>query len=96
MTLIMMAEVKQRGGARKGAGRKPQPDSEKRVAVTLSVSPETRILMNALKRKQINISRVFDDSIKTYCEANKIVPQKQDDPHYKKKASSKAKNVKKT
>jgi len=87
----MMAAVKQRGGARKGAGRKPQPDSEKRVAVTLSVAPETRILMNTLKRKKINISRVFDESIKTYCETNNLVPIKQDDPYRKKKDSAKVK-----
>ncbi|MBQ9172424.1 MAG: hypothetical protein IJ161_01680 [Bacteroidales bacterium] len=74
-----MVQDKQRGGPRKGAGRKAQPESEKRVPVTLSVSPESRTLMNTLRRRKINISRIFDDSIKAYCKDRNIVPSKQDE-----------------
>ncbi|MBQ3883051.1 MAG: hypothetical protein IJL91_08750 [Bacteroidales bacterium] len=74
-----MLQERKRGGPRKGAGRKAQPESEKRVAVTLSVSPESRKLMNALRRRKINISRVFDQCLKEYCEDHFIVPLKKDE-----------------
>jgi len=73
-----MVQEKQRGGPRKGAGRKAHPESEKRVPVTLSVSQESRTLMNSLRRRKINISRIFDDSIKAYCKNEKIVPVPED------------------
>ena len=35
--------------------------------------------MNALRRRKINISRVFDQCLKEYCEDHSIVPLKKDD-----------------
>ena len=39
MTYIKVAEKKS-GGARKGAGRKPLPPEERRVAITVYVKPQ--------------------------------------------------------
>lgn len=49
------------GGARPGAGRKAAPD--KKVNVTLSVSPSIRLQMTELRQRGVPISKEFSELI---------------------------------
>lgn len=44
-----MPEFKQHGGARRGAGRNPLPESEKRVAVAVKLTGEERLKLYKMR-----------------------------------------------
>jgi hypothetical protein len=44
-----MPEIKQHGGARRGAGRNPLPESEKRQAVAVKLTGEERLKLYKMK-----------------------------------------------
>lgn len=53
------------GGARKGAGRKPAPFEEKRVAVCIKLHPDTvRILREQAAARGISQARVVEEAIR--------------------------------
>lgn len=51
-----------RGGARKGAGRKPTPTPNKET-IALRVSPEVKAKYNDLKAQGININQLIEQFI---------------------------------
>lgn len=52
-----------RGGKREGAGRKPALPQDKRVTVTVKVSPETKRKLDELKNGGCKIGRLFDELV---------------------------------
>lgn len=54
-----------RGGERKGAGRKPVPQDEQRVPVTIRVSPRTKAVLDAMKEDSgRSYGHLIDDLIR--------------------------------
>lgn len=53
-----------RGGARKGAGRKPMIRGEVRETFTCRVSPETKATIAELRAKGVNIGELLDRAVK--------------------------------
>ena len=62
----MVAGCKGRGGARPGAGRKPIASEEKRVAVTVKVSPETRKKIIEIKARGYKKGRILDRAVEEF------------------------------
>lgn len=56
------------GGARPGSGRKPTSQEEKRVQISISVSPETKRMIDELRRRKVNVGQVEDELIRQYFE----------------------------
>ena len=61
-----------RGGRHPGSGRKKMKPEDKRVNVTLSVSPDVRKLITVLQEDGINISREFGNMITNYCKKHGV------------------------
>lgn len=57
-----------RGGARPGSGRKPAALDKKRVQVSISVSPQTKRIIEELREKDVKVGHVVDDLIRKYFE----------------------------
>ena len=54
-----------KGGARKGAGRKPAPVEEKRIPVCIKLHPDTvRMLREQAAARGISQARVVEDAIR--------------------------------
>ena len=53
-----------RGGARRGAGRKPQTPGEVRATFTCRVSPETKRTIADLRARGVNIGELLDRAVK--------------------------------
>lgn len=63
-----MAKIETRGGARPGSGRKPAVEEKKRSQISISVSPETKRMIDELRRRKIKVGQVIDELIRQYFE----------------------------
>lgn len=58
-----------RGGSRPGSGRKSASQEEKRVQISISVSPQTKSRIQELRRRRkIKVGRLVDELIERYFE----------------------------
>lgn len=63
-----MGKIETRGGARPGSGRKPAVQEKKRVQISISVSPETKRMVDELRGRKIKVGQVFDELVRQYFE----------------------------
>lgn len=57
-----------RGGSRPGAGRKSASIDKKRVQVSISVSPQTKRMIDELRARGLKVGQVVDELIRQYFE----------------------------
>lgn len=57
-----------RGGSRPGCGRKPAAQEKKRIQISISVSPETKEIINEMRKRKVKIGQVVDEVIHKYFE----------------------------
>lgn len=62
-----MEKIETRGGSRPGSGRK-SASQEKRGQISISVSPETRRMIEELRRRKVKVGQVVDELIRQYFE----------------------------
>ena len=63
-----MEKIETRGGARPGSGRKSASQEEKRVQISISVSPETKTMIQELRMRKVKVGQVMDELIRQYFE----------------------------
>lgn len=63
-----MDKIETRGGARPGCGRKPAVKEKKRSQISISVSPETKRMIDELRRRKVKVGQVMDELIRQYFE----------------------------
>lgn len=63
-----MIKTENRGGARPGSGRKPAVQVKKRIQISISVSPETKRMIDELRRRKVKVGQVVDELIRQYFE----------------------------
>lgn len=57
-----------RGGAKPGSGRPIVTPDKKRVQVSISVSPETKKMIQEMRSNGIKVGQVVDEMIRQYFE----------------------------
>lgn len=57
-----------RGGARPGSGRKPAAPEKKRIQISISVSPNTKVMIDRLRERGVKVGQVVDELIRQYFE----------------------------
>ena len=65
---IDMDKIETRGGSRPGSGRKPAVQEKKRIQISISVSPETKGMIDELRRRKVKVGQVVDELIRQYFE----------------------------
>ena len=63
-----MDKIETRGGSRPGCGRKPAAQGKKRIQISISVSPETKRMIDELRRRKVKVGQVVDELIRQYFE----------------------------
>ena len=63
-----MDKIETRGGSRPGSGRKPGVQEKKRCQISISVSPETKRMIDELRRRKVKVGQVVDELIRQYFE----------------------------
>ena len=63
-----MDKIETRGGSRPGSGRKPAVQAKKRIQISISVSPETKRMIDELRRRKVKVGQVVDELIRQYFE----------------------------
>ena len=63
-----MEKIETRGGSRPGSGRKPAVQEKKRIQISISVSPETKGIINEMRKRKVKIGQVVDEVIHQYFE----------------------------
>ena len=63
-----MDKIETRGGSRPGSGRKPAVRGKKRIQISISVSPETKRMIDELRRREVKVGQVVDELIREYFE----------------------------
>ena len=63
-----MDKIETRGGSRPGCGRKPADQEKKRIQISISVSPETKRMIDELRRRKVKVGQVVDELIRQYFE----------------------------
>lgn len=61
-----MEKIETRGGARPGSGRPSVSLEQKRVQISISVSPETKKMVDAMRERGVKVGQVVDDLIRQY------------------------------
>ena len=51
------------GGRREGAGRKPIDPKEKKVQVSVSVTPKTKEMIKQLRETGLDVNKLFEEYI---------------------------------
>ena len=62
-----MEKIETRGGSRPGCGRKPSVQ-EKRCQISISVSPETKGMIDEMRKRKVKVGKVIDELIRQYFE----------------------------
>ena len=65
---IDMDKIETRGGSRPGSGRKPAVQGKKRIQISISVSPETKRMIDELRSRKVKVGQVVDELIRQYFE----------------------------
>ena len=63
-----MIKTENRGGSRPGSGRKPAVQDKKRIQISISVSPETKRMIDEMRKKKVKVGQVVDELIHQYFE----------------------------
>ena len=63
-----MIKTENRGGSRPGSGRKPAVQDKKRIQISISVSPETKWMIDELRRRKVKVGQIVDELIRQYFE----------------------------
>ena len=63
-----MDKIETRGGARPGCGRKPAVQDKKRIQISISVSPETKGMIDEMRKRKVKVGQVVDELIRQYFE----------------------------
>lgn len=63
-----MDKIETRGGARPGSGRKPAVQDKKRIQISITVSPETKRMIDEMRKKKLKVGQVVDELIRQYFE----------------------------
>lgn len=63
-----MIKIENRGGARPGSGRKPAFQDSKRIQISISVSPETKRMIDEMRKRKVKVGQVVDELIRQYFE----------------------------
>lgn len=61
-----MIKTENRGGARPGSGRKPAVKEKKRIQISISVSPETKRMIDEMRKRKVKVGQVVDELIRQY------------------------------
>ena len=65
---IDMDKIETRGGSRPGSGRKPAVQEKKRIQISISVSPETKRMIDDMRKRKVKVGQVVDELIRQYFE----------------------------
>ena len=63
-----MIKTENRGGSRPGSGRKPAVQEKKRIQISISVSPETKRMIDDMRKRKVKVGQVVDELIRQYFE----------------------------
>lgn len=63
-----MIKTENRGGSRPGSGRKPAVQEKKRIQISISVSPETKGMVDEMRKRKVKVGQVLDELIHQYFE----------------------------
>ena len=63
-----MDKIETRGGSRPGSGRKPADPEKKRSQISISVSPETKRMIDEMRKRKVKVGQVVDELIHQYFE----------------------------
>ena len=63
-----MIKTENRGGSRPGSGRKPAVQEKKRCQTSISVSPETKRMIDEMRKRKVKVGQVVDELIRQYFE----------------------------
>ena len=63
-----MDKIDTRGGLRPGCGRKPAVQEKKRIQISISVSPETKGMIDEMRKRKVKVGKVIDELIRQYFE----------------------------
>ena len=66
--MIDMDKIETRGGTRPGCGRKPAIQEKKRIQISISVSPETKRMIDEMRKRKVKVGQVVDELIRQYFE----------------------------
>lgn len=61
-----MDKIETRGGSRPGCGRKPAVQEKKRSQISISVSPETKRVIDEMRKRKVKVGQVVDELIRQY------------------------------
>lgn len=61
-----MDKIETRGGSRPGCGRKPAVQGKKRCQISISVSPETKRVIDEMRKRKVKVGQVVDELIDQY------------------------------
>ena len=61
-----MDKIETRGGTRPGSGRKPAIQEKKRIQISISVSPETKRVIDEMRKRKVKVGQVVDELIRQY------------------------------
>ena len=61
-----MDKIETRGGSRPGCGRKPAVQEKKRSQISISVSPETKRMIDEMRKRKVKAGQVVDELIRQY------------------------------
>lgn len=61
-----MEKIETRGGSRPGSGRKPAIQEKKRIQISISVSPETKRMIDEMRKRKVKVGQVVDELIDQY------------------------------
>ncbi len=61
-----MRKTENRGGSRPGSGRKPAAQAKKRIQISISVSPETKGMVDEMRKRKVKVGQVVDELIHQY------------------------------
>lgn len=61
-----MDKIETRGGSRPGSGRKPAVQEKKRIQISISVSPETKSVIDEMRKRKVKVGQVVDELIRQY------------------------------
>ena len=63
-----MNKIETRGVSRPGCGRKPAVQEKKRIQISISVSPETKSVIDEMRKRKVKVGQVVDELILQYFE----------------------------
>ena len=61
-----MDKIETRGGSRPGSGRRPAIQEKKRIQISISVSPETKRVIDEMRKRKVKVGQVVDELIDQY------------------------------